>query len=235
MPVEGAFTVTYRRRAAVEIGSGSMLLVDQAERYKMTHGDGMRMIGVEFPRALLEKALPNASTHSGSVVCADCGALRDLRDLLHALDPDPDMGGQDVDSIPSAMADSIAELVAATVTMPSLPVITKGNQVRARAYGAYIESRLSDADLRPLDVAQAFKVSERYMRSVLHASGEPFSALLLRLRHERAAQLLRGKHQPHHNMTILDIALECGFKSDSNFCRSFKRRFRVTPGEFRRS
>ncbi|PLT43641.1 Transcriptional regulator, AraC family [Paenibacillus pasadenensis] len=39
----------------------------------------------------------------------------------------------------------------------------------------------------------------------------------------------------HADLSVLEIALHCGFSSDAQLCAMFKRRFGMTPGQFRRS
>jgi len=57
-----------------------------------------------------------------------------------------------------------------------------------------------------------------------------FSTLLNMKRLEEASDLL--KSQP--NITMLDIALQCGFGSKSNFNRLFKQQFNTTPSQYRK-
>jgi AraC family transcriptional regulator len=52
---------------------------------------------------------------------------------------------------------------------------------------------------------------------------------LLRLRMERAVELMRKP-----SLALLDIALECGFANETHFSRTFRERFGLPPGQFRR-
>ena len=60
--------------------------------------------------------------------------------------------------------------------------------------------------------------------------GETVASHVKRLRLERAATHLR-----HSKRTVLDIALDAGFESESAFAKAFKKRFEMAPGLFRRS
>jgi len=68
--------------------------------------------------------------------------------------------------------------------------------------------------------------AHRVFRRVL---GETPKKLTLRLRVDCAAAALVGSRR-----SILDIALACGFESHEAFCRAFRRRFRMSPGAYRR-
>jgi AraC family transcriptional regulator len=86
--------------------------------------------------------------------------------------------------------------------------------------------------LAPLSMATIAKAAGRHeihlAREFRRYFGMSVGGYLRRLRIEHAARLLR---QP--DMTISEIALDCGFASHSHLCREFKAQFGVTPSEFR--
>ncbi len=61
-------------------------------------------------------------------------------------------------------------------------------------------------------------------------TGETLGAFIQRLRVQRAAQLLAGDPERR----VLDIALECGFSGQASFARSFKERYGMTAGQWRK-
>jgi AraC-like DNA-binding protein len=107
----------------------------------------------------------------------------------------------------------------------------RGN--RARAFREHIDAYLGDPRLRPADLAARFGVSERYVRAVLGAGGESFSAYLLRRRLERCATLLADP--AWQARTITDIAFHAGFGDLTHFGRAFKARYGATPRDYRRA
>ncbi|MEO8306622.1 MAG: AraC family transcriptional regulator [Pseudomonadota bacterium] len=230
MPIQGEFALTHDVKPSVAVSTGSICLVDQSLPYEMVHGDGLRAIGVEFPRAVLESCLPNASRHVGSVVLPVAAASRVLGELLRALGAElhcePRAG-----IFPSALARSITGFVAAVFADAAVPATGRGLNARLVAYREFVESHLGEGDFRPVDLADHFNVSERYVRTVFQSAGEPLSAFLLRRRLERAASLLGSAE--YANRTIMEIALECGFNSASHFGQSFRKHYRVTPRAFR--
>ena len=96
----------------------------------------------------------------------------------------------------------------------------RGTEARARAYRAYIDSRLTEPELRPADVAHHFGISERYLRSVLSADGEPFSSYILRRRLMRCAGRLT--YPESRWSTITAIAFEAGFSNAAHFVQASK-------------
>jgi AraC-like DNA-binding protein len=210
-----------------------MCLIDRAERYEISHGDGLRTLGIELPREILENELPDASRHAGIVMRGDSSGTRVLGGLLRTLGSEL-VGAGHESSLPPGLARSIAGFVAAAYAdVPSGSGALRGLKSRLAAYRSYVDSRLAEGDLRPVDVARRFNVSERYVRMVFQSSGEPLSAYLLRRRHETAAALLTDKAYADH--TVTEIALMCGFNSASHFGQSFREHYGQTPSQYRRS
>jgi AraC family transcriptional regulator len=82
-----------------------------------------------------------------------------------------------------------------------------------------LEEMAGVAGLSPFHFARQFKT----------ATGHPPHDYLVRLRVDRAQELIR---QHHHEWTLAGIANECGFSDQSHMARHFKRVLGVSPGEF---
>ncbi len=83
----------------------------------------------------------------------------------------------------------------------------------------YVREHLTD-DLSLATLAQVAHFSPFHFHRIFRAvTGETVNDLIVRMRLERAAALLRSS--PH--MSVLDAALACGFASASNFSRTFKK------------
>ena len=82
-----------------------------------------------------------------------------------------------------------------------------------------LEELAEVAGLSPFHFARQFKT----------ATGHPPHDYLIRLRVDRAQELIR---QHHHEWTLAGIANECGFSDQSHMARHFKRVLGVNPGEY---
>ena len=80
-------------------------------------------------------------------------------------------------------------------------------------------------------MARAAGISTRRLRALLARGGESFSSYLLRRRLERCAQLLRDSCW--RGRSITEIAFRSGFNNTTHFGYAFKRRYGLTPREFR--
>lgn len=96
----------------------------------------------------------------------------------------------------------------------------------------FIEARLRDPELSAAFVADYFGVSTRYVSMIFEKEQEPVSAYILRRRLEECAHQLASRDWASHSVT--DIAREWCFVNRAHFSRVFKKRFGVSPREFRR-
>jgi AraC family transcriptional regulator len=76
------------------------------------------------------------------------------------------------------------------------------------------------------ETGQSLFHAHRTLSAVL---GETPKQFTLRLRVDRAAAALISSQA-----LIVDIALDCGFESHEAFCRAFRRRFRMSPRDYRK-
>lgn len=93
---------------------------------------------------------------------------------------------------------------------------------------AYINKNLTES-ITLSDMAKSAGMSPSHFSTVFKsvAGISPYEYLLL-IRIEHAVELLRST-----NMTIVDVAYSCGFKSMPNFNKSFKRITNMTPSDYR--
>jgi AraC family transcriptional regulator len=85
-----------------------------------------------------------------------------------------------------------------------------------------------DRDLSLTQLAEVAHFSPFHFHRVFQASvGETVAEFVIRARFDRAILLMRSKKEK----ALTDIALECGFRSMSNFSRAFKKRFLISPAK----
>lgn len=92
----------------------------------------------------------------------------------------------------------------------------------------YIHNNLSK-DLTLDKVADANYISKSYLSSLFtEHTGNSFSHYLRLCRIDKSKELMVNT-----NMSLLDIALECGFNSQSYFCNVFRDIEGLTPRQYR--
>lgn len=104
------------------------------------------------------------------------------------------------------------------------------NDSRARLLPllVHIQTHL-DLDLSLTALARRAAVSPAYLQRLFRANvGESPKQYVTRLRLEQAAFRMLFS-----DVTLLDLALDCGFRNHETFTRSFSRRFAITPSAYR--
>lgn len=108
--------------------------------------------------------------------------------------------------------------------------------IRVTKAMAFIEHNLGEPWLNPKAVADAQQVSRRYLDDLFRDCGYRIESWIWERRLVRAAEELSVSNQlwGAGKKTILQIALDLGFRSPSHFSRTFTKRFGVSPREYRR-
>lgn len=108
--------------------------------------------------------------------------------------------------------------------------------VRVTRAMAFIEHNLGESWLTPKAVADAQDVSRRYLDDLFADCGYRIESWIWERRLVRAAEDLGVANQQWGagRRTILQIALDLGFRSPSHFSRTFTKRFGASPREYRR-
>ena len=89
-----------------------------------------------------------------------------------------------------------------------------------------------DASLSIDEIARRQGVTPRYVQILLEEQGTTFGEFVTERRLDVARSMLRSPR--YAGWSIAGIAFEAGFRDLSHFNRRFRRRFGVTPSEFRR-
>lgn len=122
---------------------------------------------------------------------------------------------------------SIEALVVAVNKIPKVAGTNQDKDDRLVAMLNYIQAGYKDITLESM--AAHFHLSEPYIsKYIKEKSGKTFSEHITLTRLKRAKALLRNG-----NMTIEHVALSVGYPNVEHFNRTFKKRFGITPGQYR--
>ena len=112
--------------------------------------------------------------------------------------------------------------------------LQSGNSASAEDHVAQVFEKLSASDLINLSVgelASRFSCSRRHLNRLFHQHfGVSVASLRMEMRLLKAVSLLRDA-----NAKIIHVAEQCGFNHLGLFNTCFKRRFGVSPGQWRKS
>ena len=133
-----------------------------------------------------------------------------------------------LDSIEQALAVTLVNDYA--VRHRSLGMYRGGlGPARLRRVKEFVHAKMED-ELSLRELAQSVGLSTAHFSEMFRKStGETPHQFVLRLRVERAKQMLRSAES-----RILDVAIACGFKTQQHFARVFRQLCGASPTEYRR-
>jgi AraC family transcriptional regulator len=183
-----------------------------------------------FVRGVVEEMDAGRALHPAFRPAIQDEAIRGILGMLMMeLEGEAPCGRLYVDSLAHALATRY--LLLDRLPGPMTPSSVSGlpsrilNRIRAK-----IEDNI-EADLTLDSLAEESGYSRaHFLRMFRAATGVTPHQYVLDLRLNRAQDCLRKK-----NVSMIDVALSCGFSSQSHMTSVFRQRLEMTPGEFRRS
>jgi AraC-like DNA-binding protein len=194
-----------------------------------------RFIGLLIPREVLTPVAPNA-TRMGLCAMGTAKTAIYLDYLSRYADVFARTGAPLDAALATSAGQHMLDLIVMMLDGAASERVDLANQrglraVRQRALIDDIRRHFATADFSCAALAKRHAISERYAQALLEEAGETFSRMVLRLRLERAAMLLRKPSSAQ--LRIDEIGYACGFNELSYFYRTFKREFGVSPRAYR--
>lgn len=214
------------------IREGDLVLMDNAVPYDLEHGDFCRTMIVSMPRDLLRRYFPSPERFLGLRVPAAPGLSNIASAMLRNLGLEMKRGTLSGNN--TELERGVMEFIALAFndSCRLAPSDTTARLSRRMEIRRYIEEYLHDPELTPGSIAHAMNMSGRYLRMLFRQEGETVSAYILRRRLEECARQLASP--VWCRSTISEIAFSRGFNNLTWFGQAFKKRYGVTPGDYRR-
>lgn len=226
--LDGRVELTDRASASI-VATGGLYLTDTSRGARVRHSR-YSIAHLRLPRTLVLDVLGRVPVPSraGRSLGNQClapflsaqiallsarGATLDPRDRAIALNASVDL--------------ALAILRAQLDARPSdRDVAAQGVFAAARMY---IDHHCHRVDLAPDHIARALGCSRSRLYRIFAQRGEAVFEVIRETRLQRSLELLRASPAP----SITDVAFESGFADLSTFNRAFKRRYGLTPREWR--
>lgn len=138
-------------------------------------------------------------------------------------------------AVTARLSCTLLDLIAAAYS--PLPRVKYEHASLATAHRArilsYIETHLRDPGLDPTRIAQACRITPRYLHHLFAQVSETVTQYIQRRRLEESARALLAR--PVRARLVTEIAFDHGFNSLTHFGRVFRNHFGLTPSEYRRA
>ena len=210
------------------LDEGDFLLYDPAQPLRLTFDEPTKALVLRLPLAFIEARLPRLRQMVGVKMRGDVGPAAIFSSFLRT-------AWAQLEANDGAWAETLDEVI-----WPLLDMAYASERVQAtdanrrderrRALFAMIENNLCDPDLDSQRIARAMGVSARYVQMLFAEMATTPTAFIQRQRLELAARRLE---RDGAKVAITDVAFDVGFNDLSSFCRAFRRRFDVSPRDYR--
>jgi AraC family transcriptional regulator, positive regulator of tynA and feaB len=225
--LEGSCVVRQDGRESF-VAAGDFSVVDSTRPYFLDFRGDWRVLSFRIPRNQLVSKLVSPRETTARCVSGTTGAGLVATQFMRSLDQlDENLSATAQEGLSSALNGVIAVALGCTVDAQEQDQRSLRCALR-QAVENYIADNLADPLLSPESIALRFRVSRRTLYSLFEDSPLSVSGTIRELRLERSARDLTRSDRP----TVLAVALRWGFNDLSQYSRSFKSRFGVSPRTF---
>lgn len=206
---------------------GQFVLLDNTRFYQMEMATEHEAVDLMMPQGWLDRYLPDPGALLARPVSASTGWGAPLGALLETM-----LNGLEDAPLPRPLiAEQLGSLLALATGIEEGSEAPRHRHQLASRILRRIERDYTDTDLSPEMVAGQIGISKRYLQTLLAASGTSFIQELNATRLDRASELLSDPRAA--GLSIADIAYRTGFLDPGYFTRLFRKRYGITPREWR--
>jgi AraC-like DNA-binding protein len=207
---------------------GDFVLFDPSQPMRTSFVEPTQVLVLRLPLAFTEARMPRLRQMAGVKMSGARGPSAIfsafLRNAWTQLEADDGDWAETLDEVIWPLLDMAYS--GERVTAPD----TSRRDERRKALFAAIEANLCDPDLDSRHIARAMGVSPRYVQMLFAEMATTPSAFIQEQRLDLAALRLE---RDGAKAAITDVAFDVGFNDLSSFCRAFRRRFAVSPRDYR--
>jgi AraC-like DNA-binding protein len=215
-----------------EIAADGLLFQDLSQTAQATTSDFDNLVFV-IPRPLLEDRLTLPEDHNMRFLSPRDPMVRVVANMMRSLKANASaLKTEHAHVLENSFADMLAACLNSAHGETSDTTNKRQNLEVMTMIRRYFRENFSRPDLTPDRAARELGISRSKLYQLLEEHGGVYRYTRdLRLR--RAKQLLSATTK--RPRSLYDVALECGFSSDTSFIRAFRETFDMTPGDFRRN
>ena len=221
-------TVNHTGGRTATLDEGDFLLYDPSQPLWLTFEKPTQSIVLRLPLATVEERLPHLRSQVGVRICGQTGTGALFSNFMRRAWLEFERAEDD------AWADSLEEAIWPLLDMAyasaRTEICTNKRDKRRQALFKAVENDLTEPGLDVHWLAGRMGVSARYVQMLFAEMSTTPRAFIQNRRLELAARRLeRGGS----GVTVTEVAYDVGFNDLSSFCRAFRRRFKISPSNYR--
>jgi AraC-like DNA-binding protein len=212
----------------MNIPAGCFVLLDTQQPFELLREKGGVSLAMRLEDAWLRRWLPHPKAAVATPTVAEAGWGLPLAATLRTI---ARFGLADAFLPRSVIADQLGASLAMMFGRHGEGFSRHHGEVFVRLKRC-MQEQLGDPNLDPVTVANAVGISKRHLHGLFAQAGLTFGALLIDMRLERAATMLRDRR--FNGYRAADVAWTCGFSNASHFARRFRAKYGAPPANYRR-
>ncbi len=215
------------------IDPGGVALLNSSEYYEAACSDDFENLTLKIPCATLRGRLPVIDTLCARENIANATLSAAIGQMATRLmRPDMPWSPEAADRLSEPLLDMLC-LMLETAQQAGQQEFEDRSlaHVMFKRLSAYMKEHLGDGELSPAKVAQAHRISLRYLFKLFKMHGTTFGHELMELRLQEARRQILTAYRTGNSLQ--QIAFLCGFASQSHFSTRYRERFGESPRESR--
>jgi AraC-like DNA-binding protein len=216
--------------SGIEVSSGDLVVwtTDQVVQFEVL--ERLHKVTLMIPWALMRERMPERrQPPSGGKIESRSGVGSLL--AVHLLALSNQIESLDA-SVQGSVSRSTLELLGIALSGQQPSATFDASAAMLRRVQDFILQHLHEEDLNPTRIAEANRISLRYLQMLFQRSDMTVSGYILNSRLHACRQALIDP--AFRKLQVSEIAFRWGFNSMSHFCRTFKERYGVSPTDARR-
>jgi AraC-like DNA-binding protein len=228
--IEGVGGVVQMGRETV-LGPGDCALYDTVQPYELVFPHAMRQRILRIPRDKLLSLVPDISDLTATRLTSSTPVGQLLATTISGyFDTIPHLPEVARDKIVNPLIELFAFAINHMKSDADAPLLVPRELLRGRVT-VYIDENLASPNLSVQKIADAHRISTRYLHRLFTDTDETVSRYIWRRRLEKSAADLKDRSLAGRSIT--EISFNWGFNDAGHFSRQFRAHFGASPSDYR--
>ncbi|MCZ6828674.1 MAG: helix-turn-helix domain-containing protein, partial [Gammaproteobacteria bacterium] len=206
-------------------------LYDSTRPYTLRFKERFHQLIVQMPRTVLARHLLDPEKYTAVSISGRSGLGAILFNFMLSLAGELYTVEDAPDEFSENLVNMIAMAFSSSVILEQSDGPSLAREAIKRRVRQYIDNNLRNPDLSNAQIAEAQRISTRYLHKLFEDEKQTIHNLILNKRMEKAHQMLSDPAYAAHSIEA--IAYNLGFSGPAHFSRSFKKHFDQNPSDVR--